>query len=126
MFKSVNKDLWAFDVEWVPDPEAGRRLYQLPEDTPDTEVIQKMWEEGGADEETLMPYLKTTICRVISIAAVVRSEKGNGEVALSLTALLLEKDPCRQADVPLRCLRIRKCGQGLRTHSEGYRRSHPL
>ena len=46
-----------------------------------------MWEEGGADEENPMPYLKTTICRVISIAAVVRSEKGNGEVALSLTAL---------------------------------------
>jgi len=87
MFKSVNKDLWAFDVEWVPDPEAGRRLYQLPEDTPDTEVIQKMWKEGGADEETLMPYLKTTICRVISIAAVVRADKGNGVVALSLTAL---------------------------------------
>ena len=58
MFKSVNKDVWAFDVEWVPDPDAGRRLYQLPEDTPDAEVIQKMWEEGGADEETLMPYSK--------------------------------------------------------------------
>ena len=50
MFKSVNKDVWAFDTEWVPDPEAGRRLYQLPEDTPDAEVIQKMWEEGGTDE----------------------------------------------------------------------------
>ena len=87
MFKSVNKDVWAFDAEWVPDPDAGRRLYQLPDDTPDAEVIQKMWEEGGADEENPMPYLKTTICRVISIAAVVRSEKGNGEVALSLTAL---------------------------------------
>ena len=34
-----------------------------------------------------MPYLKTTICRVISIAAVVRAVKENGEVALSLTAL---------------------------------------
>ena len=87
MFKSVNKDVWAFDAEWVPDPDAGRRLYQLPEDTPNAEVIQKMWEEGGADEENPMPYLKTTICRVISIAAVVRADKGNGEVALSLTAL---------------------------------------
>ena len=46
-----------------------------------------MWEEGGADEENPMPYLKTTICRVISIAAVVRADKGNGEVSLSLTAL---------------------------------------
>ena len=87
MFKSVNKDVWAFDSEWVPDPEAGRRLYQLQEDTSDSEVIRKMWEEGGADEENPMPYLKTTICRVISIAAVVRTEKENGDVALSLTAL---------------------------------------
>ena len=46
-----------------------------------------MWEKGGADKENPMPYLKITIFRVISIAAVVRSEKGNGEVALSLTAL---------------------------------------
>ena len=87
MFKSVNKDLWAFDAEWVPDPEAGRRLYLLPEDTPDAEVIQKMWEEGGADEENPMPYLKTIICCAISITAVVRSVNGNGKVALSLTAL---------------------------------------
>ena len=87
MFKTVNKDVWAFDAEWVPDPEAGRRLYQLQEDTSDSEVIRKMWEEGGADEENPMPYLKTTICRVIFIAAVVRTEKENGDVALSLTAL---------------------------------------
>ena len=87
MFKSVNKVVWAFDAEWVPDPEAGRRLFKLPEEKTDTEVIQKMWEEGGADEENPMPYLKTTICRVISIAAVVRAVKENGEVALSLTAL---------------------------------------
>ena len=87
MFKTVNKNVWAFDAEWVPDPEAGRRLFQLAEETTDADVIQKMWEEGGADEENPMPYLKTTICRVISIAAVVRSVKENGEVALSLTAL---------------------------------------
>ena len=87
MFKSVNKVVWAFDAEWVPDPEAGRRLFQLAEETTDAEVIQKMWEEGGADEENPMPYLKTTICRVISIAAVVRAVKENGEVSLSLTAL---------------------------------------
>lgn len=50
MFKSVNKVVWAFDAEWVPDPEAGRRLFKLPEEKTDAEVIQKMWEEGGADE----------------------------------------------------------------------------
>ena len=46
-----------------------------------------MWEEGGADEENPMPYLKTSICRIVSIADVIRTEKGNGNVALSLTSL---------------------------------------
>ena len=32
MFKTVNKDVWVFDVEWIPDPEAGRRLFELPMD----------------------------------------------------------------------------------------------
>ena len=43
MFKSVSNVVWAFDAEWVPDPEAGRRLFQLPEEITNAEVIQKMW-----------------------------------------------------------------------------------
>ena len=58
------------------------------EEKTDAGVFQTMWEEGGADEENPMPYLKTTICRVISIAAIVRSLKENGKVALYLMALL--------------------------------------
>ena len=50
MFKSVNKDVWVFDVEWVPDPEAGRSLFELTEVTTDIDVLKQMWEKGGADE----------------------------------------------------------------------------
>ena len=96
MFKTVNKDVWVFDVEWVPDPEAGRRLFELAEDTPDIDVLKQMWEEGGADEENPMPYLKTSICRIVSIAAVIRTEKGNGNVALSLTSLPHNVDDPKQ------------------------------
>ena len=39
MFKTVNKDVWAFDAEWVPDPEVGRRLFPLAEETSDTGVM---------------------------------------------------------------------------------------
>ena len=46
MFKIVNKDIWVFDVEWVPDQEAGRRLFELPEDTPYIDILKQMWEEG--------------------------------------------------------------------------------
>ena len=71
MFKTVNKDVWVIDVEWVPDPEAGRRLFEIPEDTPDIDVLKQMWEEGVVDEENPMPYLKTSICKIVSIAAVI-------------------------------------------------------
>ena len=74
-------------MEWVPDPDSGPRLLQLPEDQPDMEVVQAMWKAGDATEEEPMPYLKTMICRVVSIAAVVRNLRDDGSVLLSLTSL---------------------------------------
>lgn len=84
MFKTIGKEVWAFDLEWCPDPVAGRVLYSLPEDMPDTEVVAEMWTRNGATEEDPMPFLKTVLCRVVSIAAVQRKVKGNGEVELNL------------------------------------------
>lgn len=91
MIKKVPARVWAFDCEWVPDPLAGRLLYDLPESTPAAEVMRRMWDEGGADENDPTPYLKTAVCRVVSIAAVERREKG-GEVALSLVSLPRDVD----------------------------------
>ena len=49
-----------------------------------------------------MPYLKTSICRIVSIAAVIRTEKGNGNVALSLTSLPHKvDDPKQTAEVEI-------------------------
>ena len=76
MFKTVNKDVWVFDVVWVLDPEAGRRLFELPQDTLNIDVLKQMWEEGRADQENPMPYFKTSICRIVSIAAIIRIENG--------------------------------------------------
>lgn len=86
MFKHVADRVWAFDAEWVPDPKAGRLLYQLPEEMPDQEVVEQMWLHGGASEEDPTPFLKTTLCRVVSVAAVVRHAHGR-EVTLNLLAL---------------------------------------
>ncbi len=49
MFKTVNKDVWGFDMEWISDTEVVRRLCELPEDTPDIDLLKQMWEEGGAN-----------------------------------------------------------------------------
>lgn len=89
MFKTIQRRVWAFDLEWVPDPLAGRLLY--PEDTADGQdeaaVMRVMWDRGGADEEDPTPFLKTALCRIVSVAAVERRILQGGEIALNLMSL---------------------------------------
>jgi predicted PolB exonuclease-like 3'-5' exonuclease len=88
MIKTVMQRVWAFDAEWVPDPEAGRLLYGVPDSVRDPhEVMRIMWERGGATAEDPTPFLKMILCRVVSIAAVERRVKPGGEVSLALTSL---------------------------------------
>jgi hypothetical protein len=98
MFKTIQNKIWAFDCEWVPDPATGRAVYKLPETTTVREVVQKMWNEGGATADNPMPYLKTALCRVVSIATVTRSV-ANGVVSLRLLSLprdATDKDQCSE------------------------------
>jgi len=86
MFKTVKNRVWAFDAEWIPDPLAGQMLYKLPSDMPNKEIFEVMWEKGGSTEEDPMPYLKTVLCRIVSIAAVERVQTGS-DVKLHLLSL---------------------------------------
>jgi hypothetical protein len=86
MFKTIKNRVWAFDAEWIPDPLAGRLLYKLPADLPDKDVFAVMWQKGGATEEDPTPYLKTVLCRIVSIAAVERRLEGT-DVKLHLLSL---------------------------------------
>lgn len=72
MFKSVKDQIWFFDCEWVPDPKAGRLLYNLPSSVSDEEVLKEMWSRAGATEDNPQPFLKTVMCRVVSVAALMR------------------------------------------------------
>jgi len=72
MFKTIKSRVWAFDAEWIPDPVAGKLLYKLQYGISDLEVMQRMWQEGGATEDDPMPYLKTVMCRIVTVAAVER------------------------------------------------------
>ena len=92
MFKRVHNQVWAFDAEWVPDPAAGRNLYGIGEDVSDADVLGVMWERGGATEEDPTPYLKTVLCRLVSLSAVTRNKKADGEVVLSLLSLPKEEE----------------------------------
>ncbi|MDX1531629.1 MAG: hypothetical protein R3362_08895, partial [Rhodothermales bacterium] len=91
MFRSVQPTVWAFDCEWVPDADAGRRLLGLPPETPEADVFEAMWaaarERGGAAADAPRPYLKTALCRVASVAVVERRVHASGAVALHLCSL---------------------------------------
>jgi predicted PolB exonuclease-like 3'-5' exonuclease len=87
MFKTGANEVWAFDAEWVPDPAAGRVLYGLPDACTDREVVKEMWQRHGAAADDPMPYLKTVLCRVVSIAAVIRRVMPDGAVKLLLHSL---------------------------------------
>lgn len=86
MIRTAPAHVWAFDLEWVPDLASGRRAYNLPADAPDADVYAAMWANGGATEQEPRPYLKTMLCRVVSVAAVIRRVH-DGQVSLTLTSL---------------------------------------
>lgn len=87
MFKSVSRHVCAFDLEWVPDPTSGRRVYGLPATLSDAEVFEVMWVKAGATAEKPRPHLKTVLCRVIAVSAVVREQQPDGDIHLRLTTL---------------------------------------
>lgn len=87
MFRTLANRVWAFDAEWVPDRQAGELLYNLPDSLSEREVMQRMWQEGGASEQDPMPFLKTVRCRVVSVSVVSRTKHSDGAVSLSLSTI---------------------------------------
>lgn len=53
----------------------------------DRRVFEVMWEKAGATLDKPRPFLKTALCRVISVAAVIREQSPQGQVTLRLTRL---------------------------------------
>ena len=81
MFRDIKPCVLAFDIEWIPDPESGKVVYELPENMSDEEVMEVMWEKGGASEEDPMPFLKLALSRIVSISMVFRKSGSDGSVS---------------------------------------------
>lgn len=96
MFKTIQPEVWAFDAEWVPDPAAGRILYSLPDSISDREAMAEIWKRNGATKEDPQPFLKMAMCRVVSIAIVMRRTLPDGSVTLDLRSQ--PKDPQNPED----------------------------
>jgi 3'-5' exonuclease len=101
MFKTVQNKIWFFDCEWIPDAVTGRVVYDLKEEMDEESVMKEMWERGGATEDDPTPYLKTILCRVVSIAAITRTIN-QGTTALRLLSLPREphgRDSSSEAEI---------------------------
>ena len=93
MIKSVKERVWAFDLEWIPDPLAARLLHDVPASVESPrELMEVMWRAGGATDEDPTPFLKTVLCRIVSIAVVERRVKSASDEP-TLALLSLPKDP---------------------------------
>jgi len=98
MIKDVKDRVWAFDCEWIPDPLSGRLLYEVPSSvTSPREIMEVMWERGGATEDDPTPFLKTVLCRIVSIAVVERRVRSDGRVVLNLLSLPRHPEDSEQA-----------------------------
>ncbi len=87
MIKGIKPQVWAFDAEWVPDPVAGRSLYGLSDIDSDADVMAEMWKRGGGTADNPQPFLKLALCRVVSIAAIVRRISEDGTPWIELLSL---------------------------------------
>ena len=87
MFRSISDKLFCFDVEWIPDPLTGELLHGIEHNPPYSyeESFRAMWADAGATPEKPRPYVKTVLCRIVSISGVFRDatiRKGPPELKL--------------------------------------------
>ncbi|MFL3658046.1 MAG: hypothetical protein ACJ07L_08350 [Opitutales bacterium] len=88
VFKTIAPCLFSFDIEWIPDPLSAEILHGVGGEGAQAyeDGMKRLWAEAGATEEQPQPYLKTVLCRIVSIAGIFR-EVSQGEVKLKLVSL---------------------------------------
>ncbi len=88
MLKTIEPCLFSFDLEWVPDPASAEILHGVNLEGPQSfeSAMRCLWRDAGATEEQPQPYLKTVLCRIVSVAGVFR-EVSMGDVNLKLVSL---------------------------------------
>jgi predicted PolB exonuclease-like 3'-5' exonuclease len=88
MFRTIAEKVFCFDVEWIPDPLTGELLYGVEHNPPFSyeESFRAMWADAGATPEKPRPFVKTVLCRIVSIAGVFR-DASSGKPDLKLVSL---------------------------------------
>lgn len=114
MLKNPITDLVLFfDLEWVPDANGAKRLYDLPLETTELEAMEEMWRHCPIySEDNPRPFLKYMFSRVVSIAFLSRKTVFKDGVKViefalnSLPRLPIETDDVDEAAIIERFLYI--------------------
>ena len=99
----LNKRTWFYDLEWVPDANGARRMFDLPADMSEVEAMDELWKYSGASESQPRPFVKYLFSRVVSIAFLSRNVvfvDGSKTVEFklhSLPKLPVENEDCEEA-----------------------------
>ncbi len=98
MLKTLAQNLFSFDVEWIPDPRSGEILHQTPPaEGPGDHArmaFEALWEGARKENDPAdsQPYLKTILCRVVSLAGILRESLPGGQASLKLVSLPVDPD----------------------------------
>ncbi len=89
MFRTIADKVFSFDVEWVPDPLSGELLHGIEDNPPFSyeASFNALWADAGATPEKPRPYVKTVLCRIVSICGVYRDATKKGGPELKLVSL---------------------------------------
>ncbi len=93
MLKLLSDAVFSFDVEWIPDPKSAEILHQTePVNDPSPKAVnsfEALWaaarKDGDPDDHK--PYLKTILCRIVSLAGILREKIPGGGAELKLISL---------------------------------------
>jgi 3'-5' exonuclease len=101
MIRTIQPRLFAFDIEWIPDPEAAHRLYGIDISTRQgmEDACRTLWEKAGATRENPHPFVKLTVSRIVSICGIYREVDSTGDINLKLVSLPADPlDPEQQKE----------------------------
>ena len=93
MLKKIAESVFSFDVEWIPDPKSAEILLQSPRSGESGEAaavsFEALWADArkAEDPQDFQPYLKTILCRIVSICGILRDCPRGGEPILKLISL---------------------------------------
>lgn len=75
---TMPKEIWAYDMEGVPDVRAGKLYLGIEEQISSAEMFKKLWEAHGATPEQPEPFLPSCLSQIVSIAVVIRRVTSSG------------------------------------------------